>query len=111
MDTQRNSGFSDLVGADLPIDSFRAEAGNTARLPPHQLQLAVADISRALNEALRKNGINAMLYLRRADDSLMPEVRPEISRTVIPGPRLTAWQRRRVLDHIESNLAKPTEEP
>jgi AraC family transcriptional regulator len=107
MDTQRNSGFSHLVGADLPIDSFRAEAGNTAQLPPHQLQLAVADISRTLNEALRKNGINAMLYLRRAEEYLAPEVRPEISRTAIAGPRLTAWQQRRVLEHIESSLAAP----
>src|SRR5688572_19356267 len=82
MDTQRNPGFSALVGADLPIDSFRAEAGNMVRLPPHQLQLAVADISRTLNEALRKNGINAMLYLRRTEDSLAPEVRPEILHTV-----------------------------
>jgi transcriptional regulator GlxA family with amidase domain len=106
MDTQHNSGFSHLVGAGLPIDSLRAEAGNTARLPPHQLQLAVADISRALNEALRINGINAMLYLRRAEDSPTPEALPEISRTVVAGPRLTAWQQRRVLEHIESSLAK-----
>ncbi|HYJ42169.1 MAG TPA: AraC family transcriptional regulator, partial [Steroidobacteraceae bacterium] len=107
METQRNSGYLHLVGADLPIDSFRVAAGNTARLPPHQLQLAVADISRALNEALRKNGINAMLYLRRADESLTPEARPELSRTAIAGPRLTAWQQRRVLEHIESGLATP----
>jgi AraC-like DNA-binding protein len=102
MNTPRISGYSHLVGADLSIDSFRAEAGNTARMPPHQLQIAVADISRALNEALRKNGINAMLYLRRAEDSPTPE-----AGTVIAGPRLTAWQRRRVLEHIESSLATP----
>jgi AraC family transcriptional regulator len=107
MDTQRRSGFLHLIGADLTIDSFRAEAANTAQLPPHQLQSAVVDISKALNEALRKNGINAMLYLRRAEDSLTPEVRPEESRTAIAGPRLTAWQQRRVLGHIESSLATP----
>jgi AraC family transcriptional regulator len=105
MDTQRKSGFSHHVGADLPIELFRAEAGTTARLPPHQLQSAVADISRALNEAMRKNGINAMLYLRRTEGSLTPEVRREISRTAIAGPRLTAWQQRRVLEHIESSLS------
>lgn len=87
MDTQPNSGISDFGGADL--------------------QLAVADISRALDEAIRKNGINAMLYLRRAEDSLKPAVRPEVPRTVTPGPRLMAWQQRRVLEHIESNLASP----
>ena len=97
METQRNSGYSHLVGADL---------SNTAQLPPHQLQLAVADISRTLNEALRKNGINAMLYLQRTEDSLTPGARPESS-PVIPGPRLTAWQQRRVLEHIESSLALP----
>ena len=81
MDTQGNAGFSNLVCAD-----------------PHQLQLAVADISRALDEALRKNGIQAMLHLRRAE---------ETPHTPVSGPRLTAWQRRRVLDHIETSLAKP----
>jgi transcriptional regulator GlxA family with amidase domain len=39
-----------------------------------------------------------MLHLRRAE---------ELPRTPVPGPRLTAWQRRRVLDQIENNLAKP----
>jgi len=72
-----------------------------------QLQLAAADISRALDEARRENGINAMLYLRRAEGLLTHEVRPEIPRAVTTGPRLTAWQRRRVLEHIEANLAKP----
>ena len=107
MDTQRNAGFSGHDGADLPIDSILGEAAAAARLSPHKLQLAVADISRTLNEALRRNGINATLYLRRAEDSLTPEIRPEMPRTVAPGPRLTAWQQRRVLEHIESNLAKP----
>jgi AraC-like DNA-binding protein len=107
MDTQLNAGFSGLDGADLPIDPILGGVGDAARLSPQQLQLAVADISRTLNEALRKNGINAMLYLRRAEDSPTPELRPEMTRTATSGPRLTAWQRRRVLDHIESSLATP----
>ena len=90
MDTQCNAVFSNLVCAD-----------------PHLLQLAVADISRALDEALRKNGIHAMLHLRRADEFQGPAAQPEISRTRVTGPRLTAWQRRRVLEHIDTSLAKP----
>ena len=73
MDTQCNAGFSNLVCAD-----------------PHLLQLAVADISRALDEALRKNGIHAMLHLRRADEFQGPAAQPEISRTRVTGPRLAA---------------------
>jgi AraC family transcriptional regulator len=88
MDTQNSAGF------------------DTATLPP-QLQSAIADISRALDEARCENRSNAMLYLRRAEDFLKPALQPEAARVVIPGPRLTAWQRRRVLEHIESNLATP----
>ena len=90
MDTQSNAGFSNLVCAD-----------------PQQLQLAVADISRALDEALRKNGIQAMLHLRRAEEFPAAAAQPEGSRIPVPAPRLTAWQRRRVLDHIETRLAQP----
>jgi AraC family transcriptional regulator len=90
MDTQSNAGFSNLVCAD-----------------PQQLQPAVADISRALDEALRKNGIRAMLHLRRAEEFPAVAAQPEASRIPVPGPRLTAWQRRRVLDHIETSLAQP----
>ena len=91
MDTQRNAHF---LGDQAPDGT-----GEAVRPSPHQLQLAVADISRALDEALRKNGIQAMLHLQRAE--------PETPRAPVPGPRLTAWQRRRVLDHIETSLAKP----
>lgn len=87
MDTQGNAGFSNLVCAD-----------------PHRLQLAVADISKALDEALRRNGIQAMLHLRRAEE--FPPA-PAPAPAPVPGPRLTAWQRRRVLDHIDSSLARP----
>ena len=107
MDVQRNAGFSAVVSALSPIDSILAEPGDTARLSLHQLQSAVADISRALNEALRDDRTNAVLYLRRAENFLRPAAQAEILRTVNPGPRLTAWQRRRVLEHIEASLATP----
>jgi len=74
---------------------------------PQQLRLAAADISRALEEARRENGINAMQYLRRAEELLASEAQPELSRGVIPGPRLAAWKRRRVMEHIEASLATP----
>jgi len=80
---------------------------DTARLSLHQLQSAVADISRALDEALRDDRTSAVLYLRRAENSLNPAAQQETSRAAIPGPRLIAWQRRRVLEHIEASLAKP----
>ena len=82
-------------------------AGDTAGLSLHQLQSAVADISRALSEALSDDRTNAVLYLRRAENFLKPAKQPEISRTVNSGPRLVAWQRRRVLEHIENRLATP----
>jgi transcriptional regulator GlxA family with amidase domain len=97
MDFQCNAGLS----------AASSEAGDTARLPLHQLQSAIEDISRALHEALRDDRTNVVLYLRRAEDSLRPAVAPETSRTVNSGPRLIAWQRRRVLDHIETRLATP----
>ena len=82
-------------------------AGDTAGLSLHQLQSAVADISRALTEALRDDRTNAVLYLRRAENFLRPATQPEPTPAVKLGPRLTAWQRRRVLEHIESRLATP----
>ena len=82
-------------------------AGDTARLSLHQLQSAVADISRALSEALRDDRTNAVLYLRRAENFLKPAAQPDASRSANSGPRLIAWQRRRVLEHIEASLAKP----
>jgi len=82
-------------------------AGDATQLSLHQLQSAVADISRALNEALCNDRTNAVLYLRRAENFLAPAAQPELSRPVNSGPRLTAWQRRRVLEHIETSLATP----
>ena len=81
--------------------------GEAAGLSLHQLHSALADISRALNEALRDDRTNATLYLRRAENCLRPAAQAEVSRTLNSGPRLIAWQRRRVLEHIESNLATP----
>jgi AraC-like DNA-binding protein len=90
MDAQYSSGLS---------------AGDTPQSSPHQLQLAVAEISMALNEALHDNRTNAVLFLRRAENFLRPAV--VTTRSVVPGPRLAAWQQRRVLEHIESRLSQP----
>jgi transcriptional regulator GlxA family with amidase domain len=68
---------------------------------------AIADISRALDEVRRDERTNAVLYLRRAENLLMPAALPDAPRTVDRGPRLLAWQRRRVLEHIEAHLAMP----
>lgn len=78
-----------------------------AQLSLHQLQSAVADISKALNEALRDDRINAVMYLQRAESSLRMPPPAERSRPANAGPRLTAWQRRRVLEHIDEHLASP----
>lgn len=107
MDAQHDARLSTVAAACPPIDPMIAEAGESARLSMHQLQLAVADISKAMNEALRVDCTSAVLYLRRAENFLRSGVRPETSRTVAPGPRLTAWQRRKVLEHIESRLSQP----
>jgi AraC family transcriptional regulator len=78
--------------------------GQDEQLSLHQLQSAVADISKALNEALRDDRINAVMYLQRAESFLKV---PALAEATRQGPRLTAWQRRRVLDFIEANLAAP----
>ena len=107
MDTQGNAGLSALVSAHSPIDPILAEPSDTPRLSLHQLQSAIANITRALDEALRDDRTNVVLYLRRAENLLRPAAPPEISRAMNPGPRLTAWQQRRVLEHVEINLATP----
>jgi AraC family transcriptional regulator len=71
----------------------------------HQLQSAVADISMALNEALRDDRTIVAMYLRRAVDRLRPKEHTAAARA--PGPRLPAWKVRRVLDHVDANLAAP----
>ncbi len=107
MDARHSAGLSDFVWQHPPIDPLPAEAGDAARLSLHQLESAVAHISRALNEALRDDRTNAARYLRRAENFLRHAAQPETSRAVTSGPRLTAWQRRRVLEHIDANLATP----
>jgi len=107
MDVQRNATLAAVTSAHPPIDSIVAEADDTAQFSPHRLQSAIADISRALNEALREDRTNAVLYLRRAENLLGPAAQPTSSRTANTGPQLIAWQRRRVLEHVDENLAKP----
>lgn len=107
MDAQREAGLSAIFPAHSLLDPTLADSSNTARLPPHQLQSAIADLSRALNEALREDRINAVRYLRRAESALRPVVRQETSPAANRGPTLAAWKRRRVLDHIEARLGSP----
>ena len=107
MDVQRNARISAVTSTHPPIDPIVAEADDIAQFSLHRLQSAIADISRALNEALREDRTNAVLYLRRAQNLLGPAAQPPSSRTVNLGPKLIAWQRRRVLEHIEESLAKP----
>jgi AraC family transcriptional regulator len=99
MDAQFNAGLS--IVPNLP------ERGETARLSIDQLHSAIAEISRVLDEALRDDCTNAALYLRRAQNLLKPAAQPEKAPGAISGPRLIAWQRRRVLEHIDANLAMP----
>ena len=98
MDAQHNSGLS-VISAQ--------QAGDTAQLSLHQLQSAIEDISWALKEALRDDRTNMVICLRRAENFLRPAARPDISPAVIAGPRLIAWKRRRVLEHIEASIATP----
>jgi AraC family transcriptional regulator len=107
MDIERNAGFTGVACAHLPVDSNLEEAGDTVQVPLHKLQSAVADITRALNEALRDECTSAVLYLQRAANFLRPAEQPQQLRGANSGPRLTAWQRRRVLEHIENHFAKP----
>src|SRR6187549_2899587 len=76
--------------------------GHDEQLSLHQLQSAIADISKALNEALRDDRINAVMYLQRAESFLKV---PALAEATRQGPRLASWQRRRVLEFIEANLA------
>jgi transcriptional regulator GlxA family with amidase domain len=78
--------------------------GTIAQLSLHELQSAVADISKALNEALRDDRVNAVRYLQRAETFLKVPAVARRARTGNAGPKLAAWQRRRVLEHIEANL-------
>jgi transcriptional regulator GlxA family with amidase domain len=85
----------------------RTEIGATVAAPLslQRLQSAIAEISRSLGEALRDDRTNAALYLRRAQDLLETSV--GTPRATEPGPRLIAWQIRRVREHIDASLASP----
>jgi transcriptional regulator GlxA family with amidase domain len=107
MEAQYNTQLSAVTAGCSPNEAAPAKTGETAQVLLHQLHSALTDISRALNEALRDDRTNAVIYLRRAESFLQPAAQPETSRTEKPGPRLAAWQRRRVLEHIAVNLAAP----
>jgi AraC family transcriptional regulator len=86
-------------------NATRAEviATDPAPLSLQHLQSAISEISRSLGEALLHDRTDAALYLRRAQDLL----KASVAGTPAPGsgPRLIAWQVRRVREHIEANLA------
>jgi AraC family transcriptional regulator len=67
---------------------------------------ANANISRALSEALRDDRAQAVKQLQRAE-GFRAQAPPDSPRAVNARPSLTAWQKRRVLEHIEANLAAP----
>jgi transcriptional regulator GlxA family with amidase domain len=83
-----------------------AGSGDAAQLSMHRLQSAIADISMALEEVLREERTNAVLYLRRAEDFLRAAP-AERAPATNGGPRLIAWKCRRVLAHMAANLAMP----
>lgn len=95
------------MDASHNLYSGNTRDGDIAPLSLHQLQSAVADISKALNEALRDDRINAVMYLQRAESFLKLPAIAETSRPASAGPKLAAWQKRRVLEHIETHLATP----
>ncbi len=107
MDAQPNAGLSAIFPEHSLLDPALADTDNTSRLSPH-LHSAIADLSRALSEALRVDRINAVQYLRRAENSLRAIARPVTPPPVNRGrPSLVAWKRRRVLEHIEARLGTP----
>jgi len=81
------------------------EPARTVPLPMHQLLSALDDISRALVQASGEDRGNAAMYLRRAEASLKAPLQRVTPRAVGLGPRLLAWQIRRVKEHVEANLA------
>ena len=85
--------------ATMPIDTtsiYCNDRGDAAPLSAQQLHSAIADISKALSEALRDDRGTATMYLRRAESFLKPVTQPESPAAVKPGPRLAAWQVRRL---------------
>jgi AraC-like DNA-binding protein len=107
MDAQNDACLSTASPAQTPFDRVLEYTGDTANLSMHQLRALVADLSRALDETLRDERANAMVYLRRAADSLRPGRQRESARALNRGPSLIAWKRRRVLEYIEARLGTP----
>lgn len=106
MDAQNDACLSTATFAQTPLDGVLECTGDTGNLSMHQLRAVIADLSRALDETLRDERANALVYLRRAADSLRPRP-PETSRAPNRGPSLIAWKRRRVLEYIEARLGTP----
>jgi len=86
------------------MDAANQEQTSPVSPTLHQLQSAIEDISRALNQALCDDRGNAAMFLRRAEASLKAPLQAA-SRTAGAGPKLLAWQIRKVQEYIEANLA------
>lgn len=80
----------------------RTEAATMLTL--QQLQSAVAEISRALNEALRDERDAAVNHLRCAEYSLKARIQTASSHTAGTRPRLAAWQVKRVKEYVDARL-------
>jgi AraC family transcriptional regulator len=86
------------------MDNHRNVESDPSPLSLHQLQSALEDISRALNQALCDDRGNAAMYLRRAEVFLKYPPQEPASRVAGIGPRLVAWQVRKVKEHIDARL-------
>ena len=95
-----------VTGAALTIDD---EVTEPALLSLNRLRSAVVELSTALNEALRDERGSAAAYLQRARAMLTSAegMSPPPSESDVQRPGLAPWQVRRVLAHIEVNLATP----
>jgi transcriptional regulator GlxA family with amidase domain len=86
---------------NVQLSAGASDRGPVAR---QRLQSAIANISLALDHALEEQRTGAVLHLRRAEEFLRP-VPADLSPTRNPGPKLIAWKLRRVLAHMDANLA------
>ena len=69
-----------------------------------QLQSAVAEISRALNETLRDERDAAVSHLRHAEYSLKARIQTASAHAAASRPRLAAWQVKRVKEYVDARL-------
>jgi len=88
---------------DANQDAYDSNQAATM-LTLQQLQSAVAEISRALNEALRDERDATVNHLRRAACSLKARIQTASSRTAGARPRLAAWQVKRVKEYVDAHL-------